>query len=138
MEVIRKVGRDIGHKTQNIIRRSLLARSGRFRRSQTASQETPDVDLGVRKLVKPVIAVAPHQVPFLAEVVIDARRELVCLLRQENRGEISLSIALVTSRRVIGQRHELRPKLRDQRIQTQVPGVAGYVRTPASRRLVGY
>src|SRR6266568_7918578 len=59
--------------------------------------------------------------------MIEARNSKVVVLRQLQAGQIALSVEAVArcGRQVVGQRHEVVPKLADQRVDTDSPGIAG-------------
>src|SRR5690242_14607955 len=54
-----------------------------------SSKDSPHVRLSQVRLAELVVAVAAHQMPFLAEVMIETRDPVVIALRQPDAGSIA-------------------------------------------------
>src|SRR5215471_2051114 len=91
--------------------------------------EAADVHLIRSGVLQVVVAVAAHEVPLFAEIVVDACHREIRSLREGDVGAKSQNVNAVATREttsagLVRQRHVLVPKLLDHRIDAEPAWIA--------------
>ncbi len=99
MEIVGEGGTDVGgeadHDKPGLLR---PGRHGLGNAKGVARKDTTDIDLVVRKVGEAVIAVARHQVPLCAKVVIQAGSEEVAALWEQDVGFVADDVDAIADR----------------------------------------
>ena len=104
-----------------------------------AWEKTADVGLSIDQLREAIVTIAGHELPLIAEVVIETDDPEVSGLRKSQVGQITLRISTIDHGaggvlRIIGQRHGF-PDLTDDRVEPETARVTQ--RAAAHGRLIG-
>src|SRR3954454_15882795 len=105
------------------VARLLNTRSGRNPLPYGSAEQAADIGLTRRVLEKVEVAIARHQMPLLAEIVVNAPGVVIGDLRNSHVEQIALRVVTVSRLKVVRGRHEF-PDLAHDRIQTNPSRIA--------------